>query len=399
MSIENSRFARQLRIKEILGLEREPAAEVWKKVEAGKDEAGGAEELGFPIEYFRTLLAQEFMNRLNEGQSFVEFPKFSSDLETHCWKNVASLCTTDLTAIIQTPICKQFRLKLLGFHYDGVPLHESMENFNLTLHQAKSLLMIALAEDGMTLNEIALQFGLSRERARQILREIGFSIRTIRNQRVDNNKLNQELLTQTIVSWITAHPGCRVTEVSYALSISESVVISLCPQATKGLLLIVKKKRDSDAYRRYSRQQTLDALKKAFEIRNPSMSMYSVGETEPLTGPFYEKLRNENAVVGPSQARIIQVFGTWKEACEEAGVPCVDAVRDVYELRWTDDELINQLAEFISTSESPNAANFETWCQQDDSRASLGTIRNQIGQWAESSELALLLLRKRWISE
>ena len=399
MNIEKSKSAQQLRIKEILGLEREPALEVWKKIEAGSNEASSAEELGFPIEYFYKLLVQEFVTRLNEGQSFTEFPKFSLELETYCWKKVANLCTTDLTAIIETPICKQFRLKLLGLYYDGVPLRESMEHYNLTLYQTKTLLMIALAEDGMTLNEIGLQFGLSSERTRQILRKIGFSIRTFKKQRVDSNKLDQELLTQTIVSWITAHPGCRLSEVSYALSISESDVLRLCPQTTQGLLLGIKKQRNSDAYRKYSRQHILDALKQAFELRNPLMSMYSVGETEPLTGPFYEKLRNENAVFGPSQARILQVFGTWKEACEEAGVPCVDAVRDVYELRWTDDELINQLAEFISTSESPNAANFELWCQQDESRASLGTIRNQIGGWSESCELALLTLRHRWISE
>jgi len=57
---------------------------VWRKVEAGGNAASSTEELGFQIEYFHTLLAQEFVARLNEGKSFIEFPKLSSDLETFC---------------------------------------------------------------------------------------------------------------------------------------------------------------------------------------------------------------------------------------------------------------------------------------------------------------------------
>ena len=129
------------------------------------------------------------------------------------------------------------------------------------------------------------------------------------------------------------------------------------------------------------------------------MSMYSASETQPLTGPFYEKLRNENAIHGPSRPRVLQVFGTWKEACNEAGVPSVDAVRDSYELRWTDEELINQLAEFISTSESVSVESFDSWCRLDNSRASSGTLRNQIGGWSESYELGLMQLRQQWISD
>ena len=399
MNIEKSKSAQQLRIKEILGLEREPALEVWKKIEAGSNEASSAEELGFPIEYFYKLLGQEFVTRLNEGQNFTEFPQFSLDLETYCWKKVVNLCTTDLPTVIETPLCKQLRLKILGLFYDGIPLQDSIDKYDLTQNQAKALLMIALAEDGITLAEIGAKFGLTRERTRQILRKYGISTPTIKKQRVAKNELNQELLTQTIVSWIEAHPGSRVPEVANALSISESDVLKLCPQTTQGLLLSIKKQRNWNAYRTYSRQQILDALRQAFELRNPLMSMYSVNETQALTGPFYEKLRTENAIHGPSQQRVLQVFGTWKEACDEAGVPSVDAIRDVYELRWNDEELINQVAEFLSSAESLSAASFDTWCRQDNSRASLGTIRNQIGGWSESCELALLLLRQRWSNE
>lgn len=84
MNTEHLSSERKRRIDEIIGLQREPAIEVWKKIEAGGDEVSSADELGFQIEYFRTLLAQEFVARLNEGKSFLEFPKLSSDQETYC---------------------------------------------------------------------------------------------------------------------------------------------------------------------------------------------------------------------------------------------------------------------------------------------------------------------------
>jgi len=396
VNTEKSKSDRQLRIAEILGLEREPAVEVWKRIQAGHKEEELSEEFGFSAEYLRSLIAKEFADRLKDGESFAEFPKLTSDLETFCWKHVSISHTADLLPIIETVLCKQFRLHLLSLYRADVPLHWFVQNYNLPRKQAQVLLMVALAEDGVSLNEIGVNFGFTRERARQILKKFGVSTRIIKRQIGVRESANQEHLAQSIDAWVTTHPGCRLPEVSSALNISESDVLILCPKETQGLLLGLRKKKNPEKYRTYSRTQILDALRQAFDLRNPSMSMYSVSETLPLTGPFYDKQRSEGAVRGPSQARILQVFGTWKAACEEADVPCVEAVRDFYELRWSDYELIGQVAEFISNSNSRSVASFEAWCRLDDSRASFGTIRNQIGDWSEACELALHLLRQQW---
>jgi hypothetical protein len=124
--------------------------------------------------------------------------------------------------------------------------------------------------------------------------------------------------------------------------------------------------------------------------------MYSSYETRPLSGPFYEKARKDGLIFGPSQARILQVFGTWKKACDEAEVPSINAVRDVYYRRWTDEDLIEQLAEFLLTTESSSFEHFDTWSRLDESRSSSGTVRNQIGSWSISCERALYHLRNNW---
>ena len=399
MSIENQRSLRQFRIDEILSLEREPAVEAWKKFEVSGDDVKAAEELGYPIEFFKKLFAQEFISRLSSGQSFTEFPELTSELDVLCWSTVAAKVKSGLPAMIDSPLCIQFRLKLLSIHRCGVPIKETVTKLGLDKVQIRTLLMLALAEEGLTLNEIGDEFGLTRERVRQIIGKLGISVRSFRKQQSIEAEQNEKYLVASIESWIGQHPGCHLSEVASAFNITESTLQKYRPRNLQKMVLRGARKINTHNLKTYSREQVLDALRSAYELRNPSMSMYSVNETEPLTGPFYEEMRNAGLIFGPHRMRVLQIFGTWKSACEEAGVPSVEAVRETYERRWTDEQLVEQLAEFILVSESSSRNDFDEWCRLDDSRASVGTIQNQVGPWFDVYESALLLLRQRWTKD
>ena len=389
---------RKRRIDEIIGLQREPAIEAWRKVEAGGDETSSAKELGFQIEYFQTLLAQEFVARLNEGKSFFEFPKLSTTLECLCWRRVCKALVFDRPETIETQLCKQLRLKLLNLFRSGVSSKELAQFFDLNEKKANALIMLALAEDDLTLNEIGNVFCITREGVRKTINNLGVSVKSIRLKKSKTNERNQDSLRESIESWVNSHPGCYLSEVISVFNVREADVLILCPQILRKLTIGLRPNQASEKLKRYPREQILAALQAAYEFRNPLMSMYSATETRPLTGPYYEDLVKKGKIFGPTQSRLLQIFDTWKSACKEAGVPSVDAVRDSYELRWTDEELINQLAEFISTSESVSVESFDSWCRLDNSRASSGTLRNQIGGWSESYELGLMQLRQKWIS-
>ncbi len=415
MGIENQKSYRQFQIDDIRSLEREPSLEVWKRFEIGGDDVKVAEELGYPIEYFRKLFAQEFIRRLESGTHFTEFPKFPKSLEDFCWNALCREIEPNLHEKISKPSCIQLRqkLKLLYQENSGVikiskktsraSLKELSEKFNLNRDQIRTLIMIAMAEEGLKLEQIARQFKLSRERVRQIISSFGVSPIAVRRKAKEifdsEKEKKQDELSNLIESWINIHPGCYISEIAEKFGVSKTYIREIKPKNFKRLVISGATKRDSVKMRKFSREQILEALKMAYELKNPSMSMYSVNETRPLTGPFYEKLRKTGQIHGPSHARVLQVFETWKAACEEAGVPSVNALRDTYELRWTDEQLVEQLAEFFSTTESHSADRFDEWCRLDGSRASLGTIRNQIGSWAESCELALLHLRKNWTAD
>ena len=414
MDIENQRSSRQFRINEILSLEREAAVEAWKKFEVFGDDVSVAEELGYPIEYFRKLFAQEFIHRLDSGTDFTEFPKFSKPLEDFCWNALCLLFKPNLQEKILEPGCIQLRVKLsLLYQENGdvtkiskrssrAMLKELSEKFDLSQDQIRTLIMIAMAEEGLRLEQIAMQFKLSRERVRQIVSLFGVSpiaVRQNARKKLDCEKeKKQAVLLNLIEPWINTHPGCYLSEITSTLGVTESEVRQICPNLFKKLVL-GGKRRKILKNSKFTSKQILECLRQAYNLRNPSMSMYAVEETWPLTGTFYEKLCNSGAVRGPSVQRIIQIFGTWKEACENAGIPSGEALRANYALRWSDDELIELLVEFISTNEPTSVGKYDEWSRIDENRPSVGTLRNQLGPWSETYSLALLHMRRKWTEE
>lgn len=399
MNTDHLSSERKRRIDEITGLQREPAVEAWNQLQLGLNEESIAIELGYQIEYFRKLVSDEFIHKLNDDISFLDFPKLSTTLECLCWQRVCKALVFDHPETIETQLCKQLRLKLLNLFRSGISSKEIAQFFGLNEKKANALIMLALAEDDLTLNEIGNVFCITREGVRKTINNLGVSVKSIRLKKSKTNERNQDSLRESIESWVNSHPGCYFSEIISVFNVREADVLTLCPQILRKLTIGLRPNQASEKLKRYTREQILAALLAAYEFRNPLMSMYSATETRPLTGPYYEDLVKKGKIFGPTRSRILQIFGTWKAACEEAGVPSVDAVRDSYELRWTDEELINQLAEFISTSESVSVESFDAWCRLDNSRASSGTLRNQIGVWSESYELGLMQLRQQWISD
>lgn len=399
MNVNYNSDDQQRRIEELADLEREPATEAWTQLENGLDEENGADELGLHLEYFRKLVSDEFINQLNDGVSFLEFPELSISLEDHCWKAVCSKIGPELADLIQRPICQQLRLKLLRLYQCGISLDKISARFGLVEKSAKALIMLAFVESGLTLAKTGEKFKVTRERTRQIIETVGISIRSIKKEVSSKQESRQAILTRSIASWIFAHPGCYFYEIASALNTTETEVREICPRTSRHLILNKTNKKAWENYTRYSKRQIIDEIKKAYELRNPMMSMYSTKETQPLTGPYYAELLRVGAINGPSRERIIQIFGTWRKACEEAGVPSLDGARDLYLCKWTNEDLIKQLAEFLLSTKSRHLVRFDEWCRLDESRSSSGTIRNNFGSWIESCETALLYLRSQWSAD
>lgn len=254
--------------------------------------------------------------------------------------------------------------------------------------------IVRQASCGKPMREIGESLGISGERVRRLLLEAGISVRDLR--KADNSKFDQ--VANEVSAWISKHPGCTKDEILKRFEIDSELFSSLNLKS-KAIRLILQEESPSrnSSNLKFTREEMLQSLRTAYEIRNPMIGMFSIDQVRPLTGPFYEKLRRSGRITGPSLMRILQVLGTWRIACSLANVVSVAPVRSEYELRWTRDELVQMLADFILASESHSVDAFDMWCRLDESRPSSGTIRNQVGSWSSAKREALIALRDTWL--
>jgi hypothetical protein len=101
--------------------------------------------------------------------------------------------------------------------------------------------------------------------------------------------------------------------------------------------------------------------------------------------------------------RLMQLFGSWTNACELAGVESPKAVRENYETRWTDQELVQAVASYLLDFEFRGAAHrYDEWRKQQwnsEDLPSMGTLRLKLGRnWRTIRNRGLDILRERWLN-
>lgn len=103
----------------------------------------------------------------------------------------------------------------------------------------------------------------------------------------------------------------------------------------------------------------------------------------PLGSTFFDSHRTDGL---PGSGRLIQRFGTWKAACEAAGVRPIEASRTNYGTKWTDDLLLGWVREYLADPEATSSyAQFQGWLRdrKADGAPSGQTVRNRLGTWKE----------------
>jgi hypothetical protein len=98
----------------------------------------------------------------------------------------------------------------------------------------------------------------------------------------------------------------------------------------------------------------------------------------------------------PTPATYMKRFGSWNEACKRAGVKPGSYSRRDYTRRWTYDDQIDAVADYLGEDGSePTARGYEDWARQQENRPSLAVIRMQGHRWSEVRTAALERLRTR----
>lgn len=254
--------------------------------------------------------------------------------------------------------------------------------------------------EGETLRQVGDSIGVTRERIRQRLKRVGVSRQKIRQleatQRTERKKLDSELHRMQlplVEDFVRKHPGCFEHEIASHFGMPTSNI----PKLVTNVSWLVLKSQDVEGKR-------VSDLPSILEARRKSIAALKTAATFcfPVTGVEYDSLLRQGMMAGPSRMRVIQVFGSWKAACAEAGVECGVGVLAIGQTaNWTTTELVESVAAFLVDETFRGASyQYDEWRDKHNHNndiPSFGTVRKRLGpSWRDVRRQALLSLRHRW---
>lgn len=384
------------RVEEIKRLELEPQIDAWECFSTIGNFASTALALGITERYLARLIAREYRDRAIGGANFSDLITFLGDLEPSCWKfAVQTTSEGDLSVL-------NFRRSIALGHRDfalmqsGQTLDALVLLLDDSLTEIRARIILSQVVEGATLAEMSKVFGLSRERVRQILdRHFGFDLRHFRNTNREQILRTKSELSDRIAKWITDHPGCTLEEIGEGVQLSTELAKSLIPRRSRHLVMRSSVQPQSTTCG--DREIILAALRWAHDALNPLSSMYSSPTITPLTSTRYDRLRKDGLQGSLSSARISQIFGSWSNACLEAGILPTHSQRTHYERRWTAAQLRECVANYLMETQHSSIADYDLWANRAAGRPRWGTIRNQLEpKWPDVVFEGLKVLRTRW---
>ncbi len=265
---------------------------------------------------------------------------------------------------------------------------------------ARKIRVLELRMNGLTLDEIGKQFGVTRERIRQILKKAfklvegdpslenkSFSevfAEKTHSTKGEHRRLEQERkdsIDARVRSFLNSKPGATYLEISQELGISDGDLRQcLQPQTTKFIWTEVRENVNESPY---SDEAILDALRlaEAFE--------------SPISAPAYRELVERGLVSGPGPQTVALRFGSWKRACELAEVTYNESVRTSYERQWTESEMLESVIDFLlNKSYGKGIQSYDEWRIETMSNAPSGAhVRKHFDTWIDTKNKALLYMR------
>jgi len=227
--------------------------------------------------------------------------------------------------------------------------------------------MADLRSAGKSLEEIGTQYGVTRERVRQILEKIGGptrqDVKALRES-IKSDKLEE--IKGRAIELVKSKPGLTIWEVADQLEVSTTEVFGML--SNQEINVLAKPLRSGNL--KWSDDEVVKILQEAATLEFP------------LTVAAYAKLLEDGYLRGPSAARIVQRFRSWQAACDLAGVEAGKRTRPLDLSRWTNEDLYVAVIHYLRLPQSTGAAtDYDSWASGQDDVPSMGTLRNRLGSW------------------
>ena len=228
--------------------------------------------------------------------------------------------------------------------------------------QQRDSYIVERRKEGDTLQAIGDEVGLTREAVRLIIN------RHNGPNASESKSIKQRKLRKRVEDLIV------LAERPTAISIGESLGIS--PTKVRRSLGRKKKElltKDQPSIQRYSDEELLEILR---------ISASKVSGI--LSANEYKKLG-----LGPTVAVYLSRFGSWANACREAGVSPGDAPR-TYTRRHSEEDMLDYVRSYLADPRTSGSADgYDKWQKKVDGAPSLALIRQRLGKWNEVKLRAL----------
>jgi hypothetical protein len=234
--------------------------------------------------------------------------------------------------------------------------------------------MAEMAMAGETLQAIGREFGLTRERVRQVLAErydiTGGDMlalrRSIRAERLAHDGA-------TVRAWVRTNPGRTLEEAAQATGVPVTRIRkALSRHEVHTSFAPVRPSHQP----RFADEDILEAIRAAALVHG-----------DPLSHNRYDHYAAEHGT--PTSCRITQRYGSWSAACAAAGVEAFTP-RRVYTRRWTPGQMVDAVVAYLASSGSTGTfAGYDAWSRSRPDLPSSGTVRNQFGSWTAVKAAAM----------
>lgn len=268
-------------------------------------------------------------------------------------------------------------------HTGGVPASRPSKPGPATLTRSVPRRVVSMIErrwQGLTLEEVGAEFGLTRERVRQLLKQHGgpssADIRQVRAEKARAAERDrEEAISRTLRDALEKRGPMTLAEVVEVTGLDPSDVSKYWPENLAHLRLWGSGHAES----RWTDEDICEALRHA--------SIYEF----PLSAAAYSELLRVGQVAGPSVPRIGQRFGSWTNACAAAGVVAGTPWNREYESKWSDEDLLQLARRYLLDPDAPSSAHrFNRWKRANaPDGPSAQTLRNRFGSWTEVKRRAL----------
>jgi DNA-binding transcriptional ArsR family regulator len=234
--------------------------------------------------------------------------------------------------------------------------------------EALSEKLLAAHERGESVSAMAAEHGLRREAIAAELAKFGIGA--------------PSPARAAVLEYVRRNPGLSVDDLALQLDLSKSSVSRYLRGAPEHRLVVSRKKAPAQ---KYSDADMAAALRYAYKKLDD--------RSKGLSRKRYRELAAAGAELGeltdpPAAATYIRRYGTWSEACKVAGITASKARRDNYVQSFSNQDIVDAVAEYIETTGLTAYHGYADWARVN-GRPSGPLLVQRLGSWAEARRLAI----------